>query len=183
MEALLGTEVNPYGIAFNPPAQSMDPLTLDAYLLKHRDMDAYCNLRWTGRAWNYMKFKNTQIRFKATYSGKTVTHPSHYKDIPDLKSDSLGLSYLSTIESQLRAGRPVIAMIGGKGDGKVDHFVVITGELPGNPGNFIVNDPAQPAKNTHLFPDPKGSKFGPRTPWPYQLWGIVTMHYKGPTNS
>jgi hypothetical protein len=162
------------GTESDPLVSSMDPLSLDAYLLKHGDMNGACNLSWTGRAWNYMMFKNTRIRFKATYSGSTQTHRSYYTGIPDLESGRRGRGYLATIENELRARRPVIGMVGGKGDGKVDHFVVITGDQN---GDFVINDPSAKQPGGNFFQ----SKFGGVQP--YQLWGIVTMHYVGPKNS
>ena len=171
MEEVFGT--NPTG-----PAMSMDPLSLDAYLLKNGGLiSKSCELNWKGHAWDLMKFKNQRIRFQATISGKK--HDTYYTSVADMGASKRGRSYLNIIESQLNAGHPVIGMVGEGGQTKVKHFVVITGEPGGT--NFSTNDPAMGVSGSHFFPDPVGSKTK-KTPWPYQLLGIVTMHYYGPTH-
>ena len=149
--------------------RSMDPLSLDAYLLKQGQMHQNCELSWTGKAWTYMKLTNKRTKFAATYSGKTQVHGGYYINITDLASAKRGRSYLKMIENELRAGHPVIGMVGASNDNKVRHFVVITGE-PGGRDGFMTNNPAF-GRNTGFFTAYFGSKA-----MPYQLLGIVTMH-------
>ena len=149
---------------------SMDPLSLDAYLLKHGQMHQNCELSWTGLAWTYMKLSNKKIKFAATYSGKTRVHGGYYASITDLGSARRGRSYLKMIENELKAQHPVIGMVGASNDNKVRHFVVITGE-PGST-DFTINNPASAKAQTLFFTQ---SDFGSKAK-PYQLLGIVTMH-------
>ena len=96
-----------------------------------------------------------------------------------METSSRGRSYLKMIENELNARRPVIGMVGGAGDGKVDHFVVITGES--SSGDFSISDPAKKASPNGFFLD-ASSHFPSSKSKRYQLGGIVTMHYYGPNH-
>jgi RHS repeat-associated protein len=149
------------------PQRTMDPLSLDAYLLAHSGLvNRNCDMRWTGLAWRYMKFTNK------VYGG--TKHPHLYPNMAALQSSSQGRKYLSVIQNELGAGRPVIAMVGGAGDGRVDHFVVITGI---GSGDFSIDDPARSGSSKGSF-DP-ATNFGSKNTR-YQLAGIVTMQHTGP---